>query len=185
MLRFTELYRAFGATDLAGDGNITEEQVVEEGLVNFDQAPYWAPTVFNFFTPDYARPGPLLAASVAAPEFEITNENTVVLMSNQIEFSAYQYIDGSGAQHSGPDGYATPMSSTTVMLHTAEWESLASDPATLVGNLNQVLMAGQMPAAMQQSITQYVGLIPSSSPAQRVAEATYLVVVSPQYSVQR
>jgi hypothetical protein len=185
MLRFTELYRAFAATDVAGDGKITEGQVVSDGLGNFAEAPYWAPTVFNFFTPDYSRPGPMLAAGLATPEFEITNENTVVLLSNQLEFSAYQYVDGNGQQHSGPDDYATQTGPASVMLHTAAWESLAADPGTLVDDLNLVFMAGQMPAAMQASIVQYIGLIPASSPAQRVAEAAYLVVMSPQYSVQR
>jgi uncharacterized protein (DUF1800 family) len=185
MIRFTELYRAFGATDLAGDGKISEGEVVTLALGTMDQSPYWAPTVFNFFTPDYSRPGPLLAAGLATPEFAITNENTVVLMSNQIENSAYQYIDSSGAQHAGADDYTSATDPTSVMLHTAEWEPFASEPGTLVDNLGLVFMAGQMPAAMRASIVQYVGLIPASSPAQRVAEAAYLVAMSPQFSIQR
>jgi hypothetical protein len=46
-------------------------------------------------------------------------------------------------------------------------------------------MAGQMPAAMRASLVQYIGLIPATSPAQRVAEAAYLVTMSPQFSIQR
>jgi hypothetical protein len=71
------------------------------------------------------------------------------------------------------------------MLHTAEWEPLASDAGTLVDNLNAVFMAGQMPSAMRSTIVGYVTQFPSSVPAQRVAEATYLVVSSPQFAVQR
>jgi uncharacterized protein (DUF1800 family) len=186
VLRFTELYRAMAATDIAGDGLITEGQVVTyQGYYNFAQSPYWAPTVFNFFTSGYSRPGPLLSAGLFSPEFEITNENTIVLLSNQLEYSGYQYIDGSGAQHSGPDGYPVATSPTTVMLHTGEWEQFASDPGTLLDNLNLVFMAGQMPAAMKASIVQYVTGIPATSPGQRVAEAAFLVVTSPQYAVQR
>ena len=185
MIRFTELYRTFGATDLAGDGNIPENEVVTLGLGTMAEAPYWAPTVFNFFTPAYSRPGALLAASLASPEFEITNENTAVLMSNQVEASAYQYIDSSGAQHAGADDYTTATDPTSVMLHTAAWESFASDPGTLVDNLGLVFMEGQMPPAMRASIVGYIGLIPASSPAQRVAEAAYLVTMSPQFSIQR
>ncbi len=154
-------------------------------LGTMDESPYWAPTVFNFFTPDYSRPGALLAAGLATPEFEITNENTAVLMSNQIENSAYQYIDGSGKQHAGADDYTSATDPTSVMLHTGPWESFASDPGTLVDNLGLVFMAGQMPAAMRASLVQYIGLIPASSPAQRVAEAAYLVTMSPQFSIQR
>jgi uncharacterized protein (DUF1800 family) len=185
MIRFTELYRAFGATNLAGNGQISEGEVVTLALGTMDQSPYWAPTVFNFFTPDYSRPSPLLAAGLATPEFEITNENTIVLVSNQIENSAYQYIDSSGAQHAGADDYTSATDPTSVMLHTAEWEPFASDPGTLVDDLGLVFMAGQMPAAMRASLVQYIGLIPATSPAQRVAEAAYLVTMSPQFSIQR
>jgi uncharacterized protein (DUF1800 family) len=186
IVRFTELYRAFAATDVAGDGQITESQVASyNGLFNFGESPYWAPTVFNFFTPDYARPGPLLNAGLAAPEFEITNEYTAVLMGNQLEASSYQYIDGSGMQHSGADGFTTSTGPSSVLLHTAEWEAFASDPGALLDNLNLVFMEGLMPATMKASIVQYVSNIPASSPGQRVAEAAFLVVSSPQYSVQQ
>jgi uncharacterized protein (DUF1800 family) len=185
VLRFTELYRAFSATDVAGDGQIAEQQVVTDSLFNYDQAPYWAPTVFNFYTPSYTQPGPLLMAGLVAPEFQITNEYTSVMMANQLENSAYQYIDGSGASHAGPDGYSVATVPSNIMLHTGEWEQFASDPGTLLDNLNLVFMAGQMPASMKTSIVNYITGIPATSPGQRVAEAAYLVVNSPQYAIQR
>lgn len=186
VVRFTELYRAFSATDLAGDSKITEGQVVTyQGYINFAEAPYWSPTVFNFFTPQYMRPGPLVAAGLASPEFQITDENTVILMTNQLEQSAFQYIDSAGHQQSGADNYTTATNPTSVMLHTAAWEPFASDPGTLTDKLGLVFMAGQMPAAMRSSIVNYVSLIPSTSPARRVAEAAFLVTSSPQFSIQR
>jgi len=185
ILRFTELYRAFSASDLGGDGGIGDYMVVEAGFVSYAEAPLFSPTVFNFFTPSYARPGPLLAAGLVSPEFQITNEYTIVLLSNQIEASAYQYIDSAGVIHAGWDGYTTATSPSSVMLHTDAWESLAADPATLVDNLNLVFMAGQLPDAMKATLVQYISLIPSSSPAQRVVEGAYLVVSSPQFSIQQ
>jgi uncharacterized protein (DUF1800 family) len=185
VLRFTELYRAFNATDAAGDGQIPEQQVVTNSLGNFDEAPYYAPTVFNFYTPSYTRPGPLLMAGLVAPEFAITDEYTTVMIANQLENSSYQYIDSTGTQYAGPDGYQVAIDPTNVMLNTKEWEQFASDPGTLLDNLNLVLMGGQMPASMKTSIVNYVTGIPATSPGQRVAEAAYLVVNSAQYAVQR
>jgi hypothetical protein len=187
VLRFTELYRAFAATDLANDGQIPEYQVVSyQGFLNFAQNVYSSPTVFNFYRPDYERPGPLLTAGLVAPEFQITNEYTSVVLTNQVEQSAYQYIDSSGAQFSAPDDFTMQTDPTSVMLHTAQWEPLASDAGTLVDNLNAVFMAGQMPTAMRSVIVDYVNGLPGSVPAaQRVAEATFLVVGSPQFAVQR
>jgi uncharacterized protein (DUF1800 family) len=186
VLRFTELYRAFGATDGAMDGKITEYQVVTyQGFLNFGQNAYSSPTVFNFFRPDYQRPA-FLAAGLVAPEFQITNEYTSVVLTNQIEQSTYQYIDSSGAPFSEPDNHVIPTTAQSMMLQTKQWEGFASTPGTLVDNLNAVFMAGQMPDAMKTVITTYLATFPASTPpAQLVAEAAFLVVGSPQFAVQR
>ena len=38
------------------------------------QAPFRSPSVFNFFSPDYARPGQIADAGLVSPEFQITSE---------------------------------------------------------------------------------------------------------------
>jgi uncharacterized protein (DUF1800 family) len=48
------------------------------------QAPYRAPTVFNFYTPDYSDPGVVATAGLASPELYIANENTNVTYVNTV-----------------------------------------------------------------------------------------------------
>jgi hypothetical protein len=194
---YTNLYRAFSGVDV-GDSNIGEYQVVEDGYNLWGEAPLYAPNVFNFFRPNYLRPGPLLSAGLVAPEFQILNEATVVNMANQIEPSVYQYVDSTGTQYSGVDNYPIPLTPQSVLLKTAEWEPFAADPGTLVDKLNLVLMQGVMPDAMRTTIVNYVTTIQGGSngnneaeagsvgaAAQRVIDATFLVMNSPQYAIQR
>jgi hypothetical protein len=42
-----------------------------------------------------------------------------------------------------------------------------------------------MPDAMRKTLVAYIKNIPASSPANRVIETAALIVMSPQYSVQR
>jgi uncharacterized protein (DUF1800 family) len=183
ILRVTNLWRAFTAHDSAG--NVAEQQVVELGIANFDQNSLESPTVFNFFRPDYERAGPLASAGLATPEFQIANENTVILTSNELQTISYQYVDSTGKVYSGTDGYFAHPSSTTVFLQTAAWEPLAADAGMLADNLNLVFMAGQMPAAMRATLVNYINQVPASPAATRVAEATSLLINSPQYAIQR
>jgi hypothetical protein len=46
------------------------------------QSPQRAPSVFNWFLPDYVSPGPLGAAGLVAPEFQVATESNVVNVVN-------------------------------------------------------------------------------------------------------
>ena len=151
----------------------------------FAQAPMQSPTVFNFFRPDYKRTGELSDLKLVAPEFQTTNESTLVLTQNRLQEQAYQFVDSAGKRYMGVDiDYSSNINNSTVLLKTKQWEAYAATPATLVEQLNLVLMAGNMPAAMKSTLVSYVSGIPASTPARRVIEAADLVINSPQYAIQ-
>jgi uncharacterized protein (DUF1800 family) len=184
LLRLTNLWRAFNAYD--SGSHFAESNVLIYSTQEFEEEPLLSPSVFNFYRPDYERAGPLTTAGMVVPEFQITNENTLVLTENRLAQLSYQYVDSNGNKHAGPDYDATgALDSSSVLLHTAEWEPYAATPATLISQMNLVLMAGQMPAAMQTTLTNYVAQIPANTPWSRVAEAAALITSSPQYAVQR
>jgi uncharacterized protein (DUF1800 family) len=186
LLRLTGLWRAFDGRDSSGTQSIRESDIMIYSTQYFEEFPLNAPSVFNFFRPDYEYPGPLTSAGMVAPEFQITNEYTLVATNNQLQKQAYQFIDSKGVTHAGPDyDMTSTLSPTSVMLHTGGWESYAANSGTLVDELNLVLMAGQMPTAMRNTLVTYVDGIPSSQPGSRVAEAAELIIDSPQYAVQR
>jgi uncharacterized protein (DUF1800 family) len=183
ILRVTNLWRAFDATDSTGKENelavaYNSMNVLQEGVLQ-------SPSVFNFYRPDYLRAGPLMNNSLVAPELQITNEYSLILAHNQLQIQAYQFIDSKGVKHMGSDfDMASQLNSSNVLLKTAQWEAYAADPATLIDNLNLVLMQGQMGAAMKTSLVNYVNGIPASAPWSRVAEAADLIINSAQYAIQ-
>ncbi len=79
MLKLVSAWRSFGA--ISGDNR-------RWGPVNpqnaYFQRPLGAPSVFNFFEPDYRQPGAILAANLVSPEFQIINENSTMLTANDL-----------------------------------------------------------------------------------------------------
>ncbi len=184
VLRLTALWRAFSAT--AQNGTVTD-QIIGNANADFGESAMQSPTVFNFFTPNYQRAGALAGAGLVAPEFQIANENTAVMTSNDLQMQTYKFADAAGNAEVGVDnvgGQGKP-NSTDVVLHTAAWEPYAGDAGTLVDQLALVFMPGQMQSAMRDTLVNYVNSIPATTPANRVIEAASLMINSPQYAVQR
>jgi uncharacterized protein (DUF1800 family) len=181
LLRLTALWRAFSASQ--GNGKFTPP-IGANASTLFGQNVLMSPTVFNFFTPFYQPPGPIMTAGLVAPEFQITNEFTFVSTANELIQDSYEFRDSKGVGSVGIDGNYSPTPSD-MLLHTAAWEPYAADAQTLVNQLGMVFMPGQMSAAMNSTLVNYVNAIPASDAANRVIEATSLLVGSPQYSVQR
>ncbi|MGD9582647.1 MAG: DUF1800 family protein [Lysobacterales bacterium] len=50
----------------------------------FFQRPLGAPSVFNFYEPDFQPPGVIADAGLFAPEFQIINENSTMLTANEM-----------------------------------------------------------------------------------------------------
>jgi hypothetical protein len=62
---------------------------------------------------------------------------------------------------------------------------LANNPAGLVSELNCLLLACSMPAAMQNEVVNAVNAVPATNLLLRAQTAIYLIATSSQYSVQR
>ena len=127
-----------------------------------------SPTVFNFFRPGYSPAGtPIAAAGLVAPEFQITNEQSVIAYVN---FMYTLVANGIG---------------DTKADYTA-LQSLAGDSAVLVTELNLVLAAGQLTAATQTAIRDAVDSIPATATnaaVNRVGIALMLTLASPEFMV--
>jgi uncharacterized protein (DUF1800 family) len=98
-----------------------------------------SPTVFNFFSPDYAAPGPILAAGDVSPEFGIIYATTISNSQNMIYTGIYSPnytvnpVTGTGLRgdNYGSDVYInlTSTKSTSLMATT-------SAPASNLTNVN-------------------------------------------------
>ncbi|CAN5611676.1 hypothetical protein BH20VER1_BH20VER1_09000 [soil metagenome] len=163
IVRVTHLLRAFSASTPTGTFTIT-------GAGNLGQTPLRSPTVFNFFSPDYQAPGPIAAARLKSPEFEITTETTVVTIANFLRTAINAGIG--------------PVENRTTLDLTYE-RSIAGNPAQLVDHLDRLLMNGAMSAAMRAIVVGAVEQTAASNPTERVRTAIYLIVNSPEYVIQR
>jgi len=85
LLRFTNLIKCFPT--IAPNNNYwNTARDLEEDM---GQRPLAAPSVFNFYTPDYQPIGPLLDQGLVAPEFQIFNSHTAAGYINKIHSSTF------------------------------------------------------------------------------------------------
>ncbi|WP_419809422.1 DUF1800 domain-containing protein [Sphingomonas sp.] len=163
VLRLTGWARAFGVTSPSNAWSIGDTSSTTSRL---GQSPGRSQTVFNFFRPGYSPPSTAIsAAGMVAPEFQITNEQTVVAYVN--------YMNGlivNGAGDAKAD-YTTALAK-------------AADAAALVDWANMLLAAGQLSAATVASIrtaVESIAATTTSGPQNRVNAAILLTLASPDY----
>ena len=172
IIRLVHLWRVFEARD--GRNRYGYRFPEEE----FGQAPLRSPSVFNFFRPTFSPVGALRNAGLLAPEFQITNETTIVTLANRFQVFTNYYRDSEGRR-------VTEIGNETVYLNYIPWESLARDAAALIEELDLTFMSGQMPANMRATLVSHVSSIPASNTTRRLQDAAHLVITSPQYAIQR
>jgi uncharacterized protein (DUF1800 family) len=167
LLRATALFRAFDARSNNGRFNIPNP----EG--NLAQAALRAPTVFNFFEPNFVLPGATAAAGLYAPEYQIMTDTTAITQPNFY----YTYISTTRSTNAADQ---TPLPVFDPLL------PLATNPTQLVDSLNLLLTAGTMPASTSTRIVSALSALPSATPAlEKVRVAVYLTLTSPSGAIQK
>lgn len=169
-LRVAHLLRAFRFA-LASTGTLPYDfggTITQNTIGHY---PLSAPSVFNFYSPDYEPPGPIGSAGLVGPEFQILNSVFAITLPN-----AVNTLITSGAGQ--------------FRLDLAEQETLAGTPTALLDNLNLLLTHGTMSAETRAAILAAVnGITPAMVPAssnlnqQRARLAVYLVALSPDFAV--
>jgi uncharacterized protein (DUF1800 family) len=165
VIRLANLYRAFNAS--AADGTLTGGNQTD----NFAQSVLYAPSVFNFFAPDYMPPGTLEQAGLFSPEFYITTDSTVISSANKMRTAVYNQPTGNN-----PGGIGLDLSALS---------TLSSNPAALVDSLNYLLMAGEMSNSMRDIVVSTVSQIPAANSLERAQTAVHLLVTSPEFVIQK
>lgn len=169
VLRFTALLRALKARPPA-DGRFRYYWLssAEWGL---NQGPYQAPTVFNFFDPAYAQPGPIAEAGLVSPELQIINETSVFGSSNFL----YPVIF---------EGYADD--DTQLTLDYSYFTSVAGNSTALLDRVNLIFYAGLLPAETRTIFAEALA-DPDfpTDPRDRVSTLLWMVSLSPEFMGQR
>ena len=168
-VRLTHLLRAFhyqvAGTVLPFDLGGANENTL-------GQFPLAAPTVFNFYAPDYQPRGPIGDAGLFAPEFQIQNAVFGIATPNLY----YSLVN------------------TTVGNFSLDLSAQAAlpDTATLLDNVDLLLTAGTLSATTRATIlTAINGVTPAMVPTgstlalTRTRLAIYLVASSPDFAIQK
>lgn len=165
MLRFLGWARAYNATSSTNLWNIGS---TVDPATRLGQSPTRSPTVFNFFRPGYVPPNTSIAqANMVAPEFQITNESSVV----------------------GYVNFMQKVVSTGIGDVSADYSSLmplADNAPALLNEINVVLASGQVSSATIQNLAMAVGSMASGTDArrkQRVYAALTLMLAAPEFIV--
>ncbi len=137
----------------------------------FLQRPLSAPSVFNFYSPQFRPRGPVSDAGLVAPEMQIVNSATAITSpdrySSALTITNVGSTSGTGTTAAG----LTQLNSSTSLTNSAvptqptwntrinetPWIALAkTTPEALVAELDRRLCAGRMSAATFRAITRAV-----------------------------
>jgi uncharacterized protein (DUF1800 family) len=167
VVRLVQWARAFGVaspTNLWPFGNLSSS------ATGIAESPGHAPSVFNFFRPGYTPPGTTIASSGrVAPEFQITNEPSIVAYVNRMQSLI---VNGAGEAKADYTALA----------------AMATDSQALLDELNLVLAANQISAATIAPMKAALDTIATSTSAginNRIYAALVLVMAAPEYLVLR
>lgn len=166
VMRLTGWARAFNANSPSGAWAIGDTSSSANRL---GQSPGRSPSVFNFFRPGYTPPNTAIAtANLVAPEFQITNEPSVIAYVNYM-----QALIQNGTGDFRPD--------------YTEMVALAGTGQTLIDEVD-LLLGARLSDAAKNSIRAAIDAIPTTATnasLNRVYTAVLLTLASPDFLVQK
>ncbi|MEO6436967.1 MAG: DUF1800 family protein, partial [Tepidisphaeraceae bacterium] len=164
VLRSTAVIRAFDPVSTIGQWKIgaTDTELA--------QTPLRSPTVFNFFEPNYVKPGEIAEAGLFSPEFQITSETTAISTANFMRDGIY---------NGWKAGYRD------VRINLTSERALAADSSALVDRVGLLLLSGNLPPAMKTIVMTHVNTISATDTLGRAQAAVHLISTSPQFCTQK
>ncbi|MEG2940857.1 MAG: DUF1800 family protein [Thermomonas sp.] len=180
LLKVTTLWRAFGARYVppaTGEIRFTFSNAgdLTASLLQDSQR---APSVFNFFEPDYRLPAADGATGPYAPEFQILTEATYASMLNQHDSLVWNYT-GAAPTTTTP----APILDIAALTTMAE----AGNHASMVQQVNTLLFSGALGDASQQAMVRMLDRLATANEnaGNRAKSLVLLALASPEFAIQR
>lgn len=188
LLRVSGLLRAFLPTPpLAPD----KRYFIDVSSTMTYQSPVKSSSVFNFFQPGYLPPGPLAKAGLFGPEFQITQETTVMGFSNHA-YSIIRNGIGTPERNAENQGVSVQLDFAPYIAMLMRTENTpAVNQEDVVDALNALMLGGRMSSGLSNAIRNAWAALPSNfgtdadRQKDRVRMAAYIIAASPEYAVQR
>jgi uncharacterized protein (DUF1800 family) len=168
LLRALSLLKNFGVA--SPDGFYASTGYFLEDLLQ--QHPLSSPSVFNFFSPSHAPVGAIADAGLVAPEFQLTNSNTIVAVTNIVDIVLFRDLVN--------DLLSAPFQRSRLDL--GPYLAIADDAVALLDRLDTLMTYDTLSAETRAAILATLQAI--DDPTFRVQTAIYLVFTSPEYAVQ-
>jgi uncharacterized protein (DUF1800 family) len=208
ILRLSAILRAFNARSSSNQYGFGYTGSLEYGI---NQGPLQSPSVFNFYHPEFAPPGPVSLANALGPEFEITTTTSIAATANffgglvsNSDYASDDLFGQSGLAFNGDcyPGATPPLRTDCIYSNLSDLYTLSDNMGTLFDYLSVVLMQGTLDPA---SKTDYVNTINALFPylaepagkeiyqinefhnrrRDRVKAALWLAVHTPEFQIQQ
>jgi uncharacterized protein (DUF1800 family) len=161
----------FITATLRGLGGKSDGVFLRNASSNMGEPIFSPETVFNFYPPNNQIPG----TTTLAPEFGIDNAATALARANFINTLIMQ--GGAKPDPTVPGGTGTSVDLTPL--------AVFKEPAELIAKLNQTLMHGRLSDDAADTILFAVKAVTSADPLAPARVASYLILTSAQYQVER
>lgn len=139
------------------------------------QAVLRSPSVFNFFKPDHTIiPG----GRTLSPEMQIMSEANLASTHNNYHHLVYRFNDRSDLNDDNP---------RVTITNFQPLVDIAGNPDELLDWYNLVFFSGGMPDAMRQTLFNYLSELPTDDAGRfaRVQDSLFMIMVAPQFHIQR
>ncbi|MEO1261692.1 MAG: DUF1800 family protein [Bacteroidota bacterium] len=174
MVRYMNFLKAFQLQPNDSGDFLSEMFCLE---TNTGQVPLAAPSVFNYFLPEYTPQGPIGQNYMVAPEFQILNSTNAIGVVNEADLRTVKrtYIEDICLFEEEPDG------GSEYEMYYPEVMSLTSDPTALIDYLDILLANGLLESDTKAIINDAVSQLNDAD--ERLQMALYLILISPDYAI--
>ena len=187
VVKFIHLHRAFGAVASGGYYDVWDLGDTD----TLGQAALRAPSVFNFYSPDFEPAGPMATAYLLGPEFEITSTSSVAGFS---DFTGWAVVGGFRQSEGGSKWFKPNYDR---YLTGAVGVALADNPKALVDDLDLLLTANNLKPAFKANLVSMASNITRTLPPaytqidydtqrrDRFRAVMWQIIHSADYAIQR
>ncbi len=161
---------------------------------SLSQTPLNAPTVFNFYFPDYKYPGSLANSNVDSPEFQLSTDTSIVNLTNSV---VNMFISTAGGNSNLVGLSSFDNGGGAIVFDIGEFMTSAQTSNAGIPNLIDAianrLVGGPLSAGVKAQIQGFVGNttnFPFTTPTSmqmrdRVRAIIHLILSSGEYAIQK
>ena len=135
------------------------------------QTVFSAPTVFNYYAPDYV----VSSIKVNSPEFGIFNSTTALSRINFANSALYGTINISAALYGA----------TGTQFDWTPFTSVAADSNALLDRVNEIMFSGKLSGTTRATMKTAIDTVASTDTMNRARMALYLAVAAPEAQITR